>query len=130
MSERALWFTKIFVLVMLTVTIGVDIYLAANATDGDTISEITKAYSWRWASIGLAHGILTGHLFWGHHGKIALGWLRIGALCVVAIASVGLDVWDAYDVIPIIPVAIGVPLGRLLWPQQIPEGRSWFVWKR
>jgi len=127
--EKVILFTKIFILVSFTIIVGVDIWLAANGFYGDTISEVTQAYSWRWATIPLAYGVLTGHLFWYIRGSVSWKWGRIICLWVVAAASITLDVVDLYDVIPILPAAIGVPLGRLGWPQSWPKGHPLFVWK-
>jgi len=121
--------TKLFIWIAFGVIVVLDLYWASNGVAGDTISEVTKAYSWQWQTIPVAYGVLTGHLFWGHHGPVALRWVRYLGICVLVATLVTLDVVDWLDVIPIFPVLIGIPLGRLLWPQEIKAG-SWLVWKR
>jgi hypothetical protein len=122
--------TKLFIWVVASVAIGLDVYWATNGTPGDTISEITKAYSWKWASIPTAYGVITGHLFWPVFGEVRLKWERIMALWLLAIPIVVADIVDLYDVIPLIPLAIAIPLGRLLWPQSVPVSQPLIIWKK
>lgn len=48
--------------------IGWDVVVATNAVRGDTISEVTLAFARRYpvasVGVGLALGIVLGHLFW------------------------------------------------------------------
>jgi len=128
--KTAALITKIFMAVVLAVIIGWDIIAAVWGEGCATISCIGgKTWSYSYSTIPLAWGVLTGHLFWVTRGKIKWQWFRIAALVAVAGASIILDVVDLYDVIPILPGMIGVPLGRLLWPQSWPTGHPLLVWK-
>ena len=130
MSPKAAWYTKLLVWVLASIAVGVDIWLAANSVSGDTISEVSKAYAWKWATIPVAYGVLTGHLFWSAFGEIKWKWLRIVGLWVLAVAFITLDIVDLYDMMPIIPLAPAVVLGRLLWPQSVSAKQALFVWKK
>jgi hypothetical protein len=127
MDPRKAKFTQIFIWICFTIIIGVDIALAVNGVSGDTISAVTKAYSFQWAIIPMSYGILTGHLFWPIRGKIEFRWLRTVGLGMAVMGIILFDVLGHYDVFPIIVVAIGVPLGRLLWPQSVPLGTKLFA---
>ena len=121
--------TKWFIWGVITLAIGIDIWWVLNGIKGDTISEVTKAYSYQITVIPFAYGILTGHLFWGHRGEIKYKELRMTVLVILASMLLAADILDLWDMLPIIPVALATPLGRLLWPQAIPESASLFVWK-
>jgi hypothetical protein len=129
--KKAALITKIFMVVALAIIIGWDIVAAVWGEGCATISCIGgKTWSYSHSTIPLAWGVLTGHLLWITRGKIEWQWFRIAALVAVAGASIILDVVDFYDIIPIFPGLIGVPLGRLLWPQSWPTGHPLMVWKR
>jgi hypothetical protein len=51
--------------------IGLDVYLAANKTKGDTISEVLLNESRKRPIIAFAAGALIGHLFWPQGEKNA-----------------------------------------------------------
>lgn len=128
-TAKKIWFTKLFMWVVLTICVGFDIYWAANAVRGDTISEVTKAYSWKWATIPIAYGVLTGHLFWSAFGEIRWHHARLVVLGLVGVAAVTLDFLDYYDMMPILPLVPAIALGRLLWPQAVSAKQALFVWK-
>lgn len=128
MTPKKAWYTKLFLLGVLTLALILDIWWAANEVAGDTISEVTKAYSWRWATIPLAYGVITGHLFWSAMGEIAWKKARFRALFPLGAVSVVLDFLDYYDMMPAIPLALGIVLGRVLWPQAVSR-RAIFIWK-
>ena len=131
MKEKIALITQVFMAVVLTVIIVWDVIAAVWGEGCSTISCIGgRTWSFDWATIPLAWGILTGHLFWTTRGKIVWMWFRIAALVTVACLSVTLDVLDFYDVLPILPAVLGIPLGRLLWPQSWPTGHPLLVWKR
>lgn len=129
MSTKTAWYTKLFLWVMMSICIGFDIYWAANAPSGDTISEVTKAYSWKWTTIPLAYGVIAGHLFWSAFGEIKWHHQRLIVLACLGVWSVVLDAIDLYDMMPVIPLVPGVVLGRLLWPQSMSAKQALFVWK-
>lgn len=131
MKEKIALITTVFMVVVLTIIIGWDIIAAIWGEGCATISCIGgKTWSFDWATIPLAWGVLTGHLFWITRGKIERMWIRILVLALVAVSSIVLDVLDFYDILPILPAVLGVPLGRLLWPQSWPQGHPLVVWKR
>ena len=131
MISKIATITKIFMVVALAVIIGWDIIAAVWGDGCSTISCIGgKTWSYSYSTIPLAWGVLTGHLLWITREEVKLRWLRFVLLGVLATASIVLDIVDFYDVIPIVPSLIGVPLGRLLWPQCWPDGHPLVVWKR
>ena len=131
MRNKIALITKFFMLVALTVIIGWDIVAAVWGNGCSTISCIGgKTWSYSYSTIPLAWGVLTGHLFWITRDEVKLRWLRYTLLGVLAATSIVLDIVDLYDVIPIVPGLIGVPLGRLLWTQCWPEGHPLAIWKK
>jgi hypothetical protein len=129
-SPKAAKLTKLFIWVCFTIIVAVDIYWAANGTLGDTISEVTKYYSYQWLTIPVAHGVLTGHLFWPIRGPITHKWGRIACLWMLTLAVIVLDIVSYVDVFPVIPNVIAIGLGRLLWPQSVPEGTLIYRWTK
>lgn len=109
--------TKLFIWAVAVIVIAVDIYWASNSVAGDTISEVTLAYSWKYQTIPVAYGILTGHLFWPHHGVVRWRLPRIMVLAALMSAVIAFDVTAYVAVVPIVPMVLSIPLGHLLWPQ-------------
>lgn len=122
--------TIILLLASAAVLIGWDIFVAANPQPGDTISEIVLDWSRRVSLVPAAFGVLMGHLFWPRKG----GTFRLEGIVLAAIFFGTRDlcawVWD--DVtgttrfwlhtvwLPVVPLALGVPLGHWCWPQRPP----------
>ena len=130
MKQKLITLTKAFICVALGIIIVYDIIAIALGGGEATISHIGGAtWSYQHSTIPLAWGALTGHLLWITRGKIIYQWFRLSALLAIVGASIILDVVDFYDVIPILPAMIGVPLGRLGWPQSWSSGHPLFVWK-
>jgi hypothetical protein len=128
--KKAALITKILIWVATAMLIGWDIVAAAWGEGASTISEILgEQWSWSISTLPLAWGVLTGHLFWIVRDKVSMRALRIGILSGIAIASIVMDVIDLYDIMPIIPALLGIPLGHFLWPQQYASGHPFFVWK-
>lgn len=89
---------------------------------GVTISEVGGLrWSYAYSTIPLAWGVLTGHLLWHARSQQNHKWLRLGCLGFIGGCSIVLDISNVYDIIPIVPAASGVPLGRLLWAQVTKE---------
>lgn len=129
--KTAITITKVVIWVAMAVLIGWDIVAISIGGGKATISQIFgMGWSWSYTTLPLSWGVLTGHLFWVARGNIAYRWIRIGALVALAVVSIILDVVDLYDIVPIVPAMLGVPLGRLGWPQSWPEGHPLLVWKR
>lgn len=130
MKEKLITITKVFIWVAFAIIIGYDIVAVSLGGSSATISQIMGAgWSFRYSTLPLTWGVLSGHLFWITRGTIEWKWFRLIALIAVAGASAIADVVDFYDVIPILPALIGVPLGRLGWPQSWPSGHPLFIWK-
>ena len=108
-----------FIWIVGSIVIAFDIYMAMNGVYDDTISEITQAYSYRWSTIPTAYGVLTGHLFWPHRGTVEHRALRNVGIALLGVGVLACDLMDLWNVWPIIPVVIAIPLGRLLWPLSI-----------
>lgn len=131
MKEKLITITKVFIWAALAIIIGYDIVAVSLGGGASTISSIMgKGWAYQYSTLPLAWGVLTGHLFWITRGKIEWQWFRLIALIAVAGASAIADVVDFYDVIPILPAMIGVPMGRLGWPQSWRKGHPLFVWKK
>jgi hypothetical protein len=95
-----------------------DIVVAANATSGDTVSEILLYAATRFTVVPLAAGTLCGHWFWPVR-KIEVGVWRYWALGGVGALALGLDYWAPFiSIFPVIPFVIGFFLGHWLWPQK------------
>lgn len=70
--------------------------------------------------VALDCGILLGHWLWPVYVYEIKPWLRNILLVLVMVAAPIGDVFQFIpDMIPLIPVAIGVPLGHYLWPQRV-----------
>lgn len=131
MKEKLIAATEVFIWVTLAIIIVYDIVAVVLGGGAATISDIMGAtWGYKYSTLPLAWGVLTGHLFWIMRGEIRWRWFRLAALVSVVGASAFLDVADFYDVLPILPAVIGIPLGRLGWPQSWPSGHPLFLWKR
>ena len=102
----------------MAVLIGWDIYVAANEVDGDTISEISLATAYSHPSLGLAWGILAGHLAWPREQPLfwRKPWTAFLAGAMVFVLF-GIEFWFSMRIIPIAPLLPGILLGHWLWPQ-------------
>jgi len=61
--------TILLILAAIVILGGWDLYVAANAQSGDTISEIVLEASLRRPIIPFVAGVVCGHLFWPQGGK-------------------------------------------------------------
>lgn len=131
MKQTMITVTKIFIWVALATIIVFDI-VAVSVGGGDaTISDIMGAtWAYSHSTIPFTWGGLTGHLFWITRGEVRWRGVRLAVLISLVLWSIVLDFIDFYDVIPILPAAIGIPLGRLGWPQTWPSGHPLLIWKR
>ena len=131
MKQKLITATKIFMCVALAIIVIYDIIAVSLGGGAATISRIGGAgWSYQHSTIPFVWGALTGHLLWIMRGKVRWQAFRLASLLSLVGLSVFLDVADFYDVIPILPAAIGVPLGRLGWPQSWSSGHPLFIWKR
>jgi hypothetical protein len=127
---KAILITSIFIWAILAGVIGYDIYALLTVAPNDTISEVLgRSWSFQHATIPFAWGVVTGHLFW-FSDDVSMQWLRLSVLGTILAMFIVFDILDWYDVIPILPVLVGVPTGRLCWPQKSPFIGSFFVWKK
>jgi hypothetical protein len=115
---------RVTIVVMLATICGLtgwDIYAAVSPGDGDTISEVTLGFAARHLSVPFLVGGLAGHLFWPLASPPPRKWtiMALVPLCLAIIA------WDALGFAglpgichrPALALAIGLPVGHLLWGQ-------------
>lgn len=95
--------------------IGWDIVVAAGAPLGATISEVIRDFSWNQPVIPLAWGVLFSHFFWNGSTPVPKPhrYIVLGLFAAVAIL-LGCLHWSVF---PLWPALVGVPVGRLFWPQ-------------
>jgi hypothetical protein len=118
--------TRWFMLFSFVLIAGYDVFVATNAAKGDTISELTLSWAWRFSTLPLAWGVVVGHLCWPAR-EVRHKWPKIWALWAIGIVCGVIDIIDPFDVMPAIPMALGVVIGRVLWPQQWDGERAWFT---
>jgi hypothetical protein len=108
--------TGILMVVCIVVLLGWDIFAVAQEGDGsgNTISEIIRDFS-HFEFFPFVAGVLIGHWFW--NGKAFIpSPLRYYILGAIGLAVVIFSVlWSCN---PMIPLVLGVPLGRIFWPQE------------
>lgn len=97
--------------------IGWDIYVASNGVRGDTISEITLAFSRKVITLPLALGVVVGHLLWPTT-KPRPGWMSASILVAVGVIGIVVDVVGHSQVMPALPFAIGALIGHFGWGQR------------
>jgi hypothetical protein len=113
--------TKVTIALVAVATVGLvgwDINVAANDVRGDTISEVALGTAYKHPSLGLAWGILTGHLAWPRERPLfwRKPWTAILAGALVLLL-VGAESWFSMGIAPILPLLPGILLGHWLWPQ-------------
>lgn len=94
-----------------------DVAMVVNGVPGDTISELSLGWSYRWSILPVAWGVVVGHLFIPS-AAVTYKRARLGALALVGCALFALNVYDALTIVPPLALVLGVLLGRLLWPQR------------
>lgn len=63
MSNTAI--TAQFIVAITVIAVAYDVWIKLRQPDGDaTISWVMRTASKRWMIVGVAWGVLTGHLFW------------------------------------------------------------------
>jgi hypothetical protein len=97
--------------------IGWDIWVAANSTPADTISEIVLFYAGRTFILPLSLGVVSGHLLWPIKHRLKV-WMIFTIFAIVAGATVFWDVVGHPHIPPMIPFAFGVLLGHFVWGQR------------
>ena len=86
------------------------------------ISPIIMDFVWRHPFAALATGVLIGHWMWTikYYRPASAMTVRYWALGIVAVASLGLDIMGVLPmIVPLVYVAIGVAMGRLLCPARV-----------
>ena len=108
---------------VIAVLIGWDVYAAWDAPHSDTISEVTLSVFWLHPAIPAGIGYLMGHLTWPNNGNKTSKVFRTVTLAALLGALALLDfVFHLLPHMPpIVPFAVCVPLGHLLWPQVLEE---------
>lgn len=107
-----------FIIVVTAVIICYDIVIAIFGGPGGTISEVFLRFAWQHPFVPFTWGVLAGHLTWpskaAHQNRL---WRIIG-LGLVGAVALAVDVFAPLpEVLPILPVCVGVVAGHLLWPQ-------------
>lgn len=98
---------------------GWDVYAAWDKPHSDTISEVTLSFFWMHPAVAAGVGYLMGHLTWPDNSNSTSKVFRTAMLIGVmgALATVDFAFHLLPHMPPIVPFAIGLPLGHLLWPQ-------------
>ncbi len=120
-SNRWVMFTQKFILVVVGVIILVDLFLAFNRIEGDTISEVIKEWAYRrFFVLTWTWGVLAGHLFLSRSDPILGAHASVLVLLgmTLALLLAGLFFRDLVG----LPMQVGLLLagtvaGYLLWPQ-------------
>lgn len=116
--KKTILITKVFMIVIFIGIVIFDSIMAANKTDGDTISEITLLTSMRIAFLPYALGFLCAHLFWPSKTRYVPIWISLPVGVVVGFIISKIVVATNSQLMPIWFVLIGIPFGFLLWPQK------------
>ncbi len=120
-SNRWVMFTQKFILVLIAVIIVVDLFLAFNDTEGDTISNVLRNWAYqRFFVLTWVWGVLAGHLFLTSAGPIlspsAAILVLLGLTFVLLLA--GFFYTDLIGVpVQVVLLVVGAVAGYLLWPQ-------------
>jgi len=115
--------TAIIVIAATLGLIGWDIWVVVEPTPGDTISEVFLGFTYRHPFVAFALGVLCGHLTWPRTFNSDHKWTILIALIITSVATLVLDLSGILPrMLPIIPLAVGIPIGHLLWPQ--PKSRA------
>ena len=119
-NNRWVLFTQKFILVIIGVIIVVDLFLAFNETEGDTISNVLRDWAYRqFFVLTWVWGVLAGHLFLTNANPIFAPSVSIlvllGLTLVLFLAgffykTLGVPVHAAL-------LVVGAVAGYLLWPQ-------------
>ena len=120
-SNRWVMFTQKFILVLIAVIIVVDLFLAFNDTEGDTISNVIRDWAYRrFFVLSWVWGVLAGHLFLTSVGPIlspsAAILVLLGLTLVLFLA--GFFYTDLVGApVHVVLLVVGAVAGYLLWPQ-------------
>jgi uncharacterized membrane protein len=115
--------TAIIVIVTILGLIAWDIWVVIEPTPGDTVSEIFLGFAYSHPFSSFALGVLCGHLTWPRTFNSNYKWTILAALIINSVAILVLDLSGILPrMLPIIPLAVGIPIGHLLWPQ--PKSRA------
>lgn len=115
-------FTEIFISVILSIVIGVDLILANNGVANDTISEVirTWVYTKGWFVATWAWGVLAGHLFLTRSEPIFENpdprFVLLGITLLVFILGVPGIIKASFS-LQVVLLVLGIIAGYLLWPQ-------------
>lgn len=121
-------FTKLFMLVATVVILGYDVIVATNEAKGDTISELTLSFSWRWSIIPWSWGVVVGHLTWPVK-ELQHKWYKIYGLWAISAVLLLINILDLVQIIAVVPAILGFLAGHFLWAQTIPSNVDYMKWK-
>jgi len=107
-----------FIILVTAVIIFYDTAIAIFGGPGGTISEVFLAFAWHHPFLPLTWGVLVGHLTWpSAEAKKWRAW-RISGLVAVGVVGLLVDIFVPLpEILPFIPVLVGIGVGHLLWPQ-------------
>ena len=114
-------FTEKFILAILAIIIVVDLYLAFNNIEDDTISQVLQNWAYkRFPVITWAWGVLAGHLFLNRADPLFNSPNPIVVLVGLTAAIFLLGFFNTTILVlpvQVILLILGVLAGYLLWPQ-------------
>lgn len=121
-SNKWILFTQKFILVIIGIIIFVDLYLAFNEIEGDTISEVIKEWAYRhFFVLSWVWGVLAGHLFLTSDKYLFSQPVSILVLLGLTLALLlfGLLTRGVMSVqLQLVLLILGTVAGYLLWPQR------------
>ncbi len=127
MANRMVFFTQMFILIIVGVIIVVDLFLAFNETEGDTINDVLKSWAYeRFFVLTWGWGVLAGHLFLTRASSILPPSSAIlllvgltGVLFLIGLFSRVLGLPKVVGVpVQVVLLVVGIVAGYLLWPQK------------
>lgn len=120
MSQRVAKIVTIAIMVStLAVWIAWDIVVAALGIFPATESQILLAAGFFNFAGPAAAGFVLGHLTWPAP-EVDHKWWRLGPSIVYFAALFGANFWGMLpEMIPVVPLVLHIPLGRLGWPQSV-----------
>lgn len=106
-------------LLLLTIAVLVFWDLYAARTPSATISEVTILALYRFPMVAFAIGGILGHLTWPVQSTRPHWQTVILVICTLAAVVSGSILHLVKPTMPIIALALGIPYGHLIWPQQV-----------
>lgn len=93
------------------ILVGYDLLPVASKPDGDTISEVLRAWGQAWPAVPFAWGALGGH-FWSPLRRRWGLWHGLAYLCGLGLVIQALPLPGG----PMVAMVVGIIAGATLWP--------------